>query len=224
MDTGRKCSHHVNEVEDAHIKASLPPPSAFHPSLHFLANFSPSYALTVNKMTPLQLSALLLTLASMAWCAAITGSPTDPATTSPSPERASSPPAALEPAHPRRAPPVDNTTSSVLDIINLALLNLAYTETIPYGEVPIPGHNSLIILLLVPPTNSHPPDRSSAARPTPRTTSSPAPTPCSARASRTSPRGKGTLVTSRPPWEGASICGADRTRGSIFVRGRMRTG
>lgn len=90
-------------------------------------------------MTPLQLSALLLTVASMAWGAAIAASTASPATTSPSLKRASSPPAALAPAHPRRAPTVDNATSVALDILNLALLNLAYTETVPYGEVPSPA-------------------------------------------------------------------------------------
>lgn len=160
-----------------------------------------------QKMTPLQLAILFLTMATTAWSAAI-AAPTAAPTTD----------------HLHHAPPLDNATSSALDIINLALLNLAYTDTIPYGEVPSPAPSPLSYPSPSRPLTPLPPNRSTAARPTPRTTSSPAPTPCSARASPTSPRGGGMPATSRPPWGGASICGAERSRGSTCVRGRTRTG
>lgn len=93
-------------------------------------------------MTPLQLAILFLTMATTAWSAAI-AAPTAAPTTD----------------HLHHAPPLDNATSSALDIINLALLNLAYTDTIPYGEVPSPAPSPLSYPSLSHPLNTPPPQQ-----------------------------------------------------------------
>ncbi|KAK0749122.1 hypothetical protein B0T18DRAFT_405861 [Schizothecium vesticola] len=91
-------------------------------------------------MTPLHLTVLLLTMAMTAWGAAIAVSASTIAGATPSPERT----AAAAPELLRRDIPVDNATSVALDIINTALLNLAYIEPVPYGEVKHPCPRSTI--------------------------------------------------------------------------------